>query len=153
VQVVTSSSSDTLDLKEETIGSMGSMKEIADTIGGDGIPRLKTLRRIPTPYRQTLPLNVIKQYQCLVVGAARGVLTVAITDAQDRLVIEALSALTGQRIFPVLVDPVRMRLLIRRMERYERRRGASGHPYYSKGCIYVHCFLLVAPSPIVRPIE
>ena len=131
---------------------MGSMKEIANTIGGDGIPRLKTLRRIPTPYRQTLPLNVIKRYQCLVVGAARGVLTVAISDAQDGLVIEALSALTGQRIFPVLIDPVRMRLLIRRMERYERR-GASGHPYYSKGCIYLHCFLLVAPSPIVSPID
>ena len=127
---------------------MGSMKEITDTSGGDEVPRLKTLRWIPTQYRQTLSLNVIKQYQCLVVGAERGVLTVAITDAQDRLVIETLSTLTGQRIFPVLVDPVRMRLLIRRMERYERRRGSSGHPYYSKGCIYLHCFLLFTSSPI-----
>ncbi len=81
-------------------------------------------------YRQILPLTIMKQYQCIVVGAAQGVLTVAIADRQNMAVIESLSRYTRQAIFPVLIDPIRMRLLIRRIERGEQCRRRI---FYSKG--------------------
>ena len=73
-------------------------------------------------YRRMLPLTIMKRFQCLVVGSAQGVLTVAITDRQNTSVIESLRRITGQAIFPVLIDPNRMRLLIQRIERYEQYR-------------------------------
>ena len=60
----------------------------------------------------------------MVVGSAQGVLTVAITDRQNTTAIESLRKITGQAIFPVLIDPDRMRLLIRRIERSEQNRQA-----------------------------
>ncbi len=76
---------------------MGTMKDIADNVRGSLIPQLYVLRRV--------------------------VLTVAITDRQNTSVIESLRRFTGQAIFPVLIDPTRMRLLIQRIERYEQSRG------------------------------
>jgi hypothetical protein len=99
---------------------MGTVKDNADNVRGSLIPQLFVLRRIPTRYHRVLPLTVMKQFQCIVVGSAPGVLTVAITDRQNTAVIEFLRKFTGQAIFPVLIDPTRMRLLIRRIERYER---------------------------------
>ena len=63
----------------------------------------------------------------MVVGSAQGVLTVAITDRQNTSAIESLRKITGQAIFPVLIDPDRMRLLIQRIERYEQ----NGQAFYS----------------------
>ncbi len=63
------------------------------------------------------------RHQCLVVGAAQDILTVAITDRQDISILTLLSKLMGRTIFPVLVDPVRMHLLIQRIDRYQRSRG------------------------------
>jgi hypothetical protein len=83
------------------------------------IPRMEKLRRVPGQYRHILPLNLMKRHQCAVIGEEDGVLTVAITDRRDTSIFELLSRLTGYKIFPVLVDPERMRLLIRRMERVE----------------------------------
>src|SRR5215831_13639768 len=80
------------------------------------IPNFAALRRVPMPYRSTLPLELMKRYQCLVVGAAKGALTVAITDLQDKSVLELLSAVTGCAIFPVWIHPARMQLLLRRIE-------------------------------------
>lgn len=96
------------------------------------IPRLDTIRRVPGRYHRILPLEVMKDYQFLVVGSAPGTLTVAITNQQQRPIIETLKKLTGQSIFTVLVDPARMRLLIERIERCERRkyRKLLGRPYY-----------------------
>lgn len=99
---------------------MGNMKDIADSVRGNLIPQLYVLRRVPTRYRRMLPLTIMKRFQCIVVGSAQGVLTVAITDRQDTSVIESLRSITGQAIFPVLIDPTRMRLLIQRIERYEQ---------------------------------
>ena len=62
------------------------------------------------------------RHQCLVVGATRDTLTVAITDQQDISILTLLSKLTGRTIFPVLVDPVRMHLLIQRIDRYQHSR-------------------------------
>jgi Type II secretion system (T2SS), protein E, N-terminal domain len=98
---------------------MGNMKDMANNVRGNLIPQLFVLRRVPVRYRQFLPLTVMKRFQCVVVGSARGVLTVAISDPQNTLGIESLRRITGQAIFPVLIDPKRMRLLIRRIERSE----------------------------------
>src|SRR6266566_4712423 len=103
---------------------MGSMKNIANNVRGTLIPQLFVLRRVPVRYRQFLPLTVMKRYQCIVVGSAQGVLTVAITDPQNTSAIESLRRITGQAIFPVLIDPDRMRLLIQRIERCEQNRQA-----------------------------
>lgn len=84
------------------------------------IPRLWTLRRVPGRYRRLLPVAIMKRYQCVVVGRERGILTIAIAEPESMCILNMLSTLTGYTIFPVLVDPVRMRLLIRRMERMER---------------------------------
>ena len=95
------------------------MRNIANNVRGNLIPGLFVLRRVPVRYRQFLPLPVMKRFQCVVVGSAQGVLTVAITDPQNTLGIESLRRITGQAIFPVLIDPKRMRLLIGRIERSE----------------------------------
>lgn len=102
---------------------MGTMQEIADSVRGNLIPHLFILRRVPMRYYRVLPLSVMKKYQCIVVGAAPGVLTVAITNRQNTVVIESLKKFTGQAIFPVLIDPAKMRLLIQRIERNEFRRN------------------------------
>ena len=114
---------------------MGNMKDIADSVRGNLIPQLYVLRRVPMRYRRMLPLTFMQRFQCLVVGSAQGVLTVAITDRQNTSVIESLRGITGRAIFPVLIDPTRMRLLIQRIERYEqvfsaRTRNAREQAYY-----------------------
>src|SRR6266516_6831508 len=102
---------------------MATMKDTADNVRGSLIPQLFALRRVPMRYRRILPLTVMKRFQCIVIGSAPGVLTVAITDRQNTSVIESLRRFTGQAIFPVLIDPTKMRLLLQRIERYEQSRG------------------------------
>ena len=104
--------------------TIGTMKDIANNVRGSLIPQLFILRRVSMRYRRILPLTFMKRFQCIVVGSAPGVLTVAITDRHNTLVIEALRKFTGQAIFPVLIDHTRMRLLIQRIERNEHRRNA-----------------------------
>lgn len=94
-------------------------KPINYELQGAMIPRLWTLRRIPGRYRHLLPFAVMKRYQCVVIGGDRSILTVAITEPMSTSILNALSTLTGRTIFPVLIDPARMRLLIRRIERME----------------------------------
>ena len=96
------------------------MKDSSEILDGNPIPQLSELRRAPLRYRHILPLTIMKRYQCIVVGAAKGKLTIAITDTQNMEVIESLSRHTGKTIFPVLIDPKRMRILIQRMERREQ---------------------------------
>lgn len=99
------------------------------------IPRLSMLRRVPTRYRSLLPLPVIKRYQCLVIGCANGVLTIAIPEQPDPRVLEFLRCLTGRPIFLVFVDAARMRLLIRRFERY-----APGRALLCRRSYQMHIF-------------
>ncbi len=101
---------------------MGDMKNTAQGISGDSVPQFTQVRRVPVRYRQTLTLKVMKRYLCAVLGSAQGVFTVAITDQYDTSLIETLSRIIGHPIFPVLVEPDHMRLLIQRVEYYERRR-------------------------------
>ena len=93
-------------------------------------PRFDTLRWVPLRYRSMLPLDVMKQYQCIVVGATQRELTVAFTAEQNKVVIRALQKLTSLNIFPVLVQPAKFRLLIHRIEAYEQHRHDLDWPYY-----------------------
>ncbi len=99
------------------------MKATACKVNGNLIPRFDTLRWVPIRFRGVLPLAVMKRYKCVVVGAAPGVLTVALAQGQETFVPELLTELTGCTIFPVLIPPGRMRLLIERVERAECGRG------------------------------
>ena len=87
---------------------------------GGVLPRLATVRRVPERYRQLLPVAFMKRYQCVVVGATRSALTVAITDPTKVQVCQAISTLTGYATFPVLVEPEKVRLLVKRIERSRR---------------------------------
>ena len=100
---------------------MGKMQETAPRVHDNLIPQLRDLRRIPMRYERMLPLKVMKRYQCAVVGTAQGVLTVAITNQQNTSLIKTFTKLIGRPIFPVWVKPALMGLLIKRMERWERR--------------------------------
>ncbi|SRR6266699_7061267 len=91
------------------------------------IPQMRELRRIPTRYQNILPLKVMKEHRCVVVGSDRGVLTVAITDRCNSSSTRALTKLIGRPIFLVWVKPARMDLLIKRMERWELRKDEILH--------------------------
>lgn len=111
---------------------MEKMAKMAESPFQGLIPRLDTIRRVPSRYHSILPLELMKNYQFTVIGAAPGTLTVAITNHEQRIIIESLKELTGRSIFTVFVDPARMRLLIERLERGERRKYRSllGRPCY-----------------------
>ena len=96
---------------------MKKMRAMVPDVQGEVIPRLSNLRYVPMRYRHILPLQIMKRYRCVVIGAAQGVLTVAVSDPQNTRVLEVLSKYTRRAIFPVWVEPVRMQLLIRRIER------------------------------------
>jgi len=117
-------------LKSNTGASqaMRIVKEMAPEIYSSVIPRFSGLRRVPTPYQRVLSLKAMRQYRCLIVGAAKGMLTVAITDTKAMSFIDYLSKITRRSIFLVLVEPSRMDLLLQRLERQERRRGRSLYP-------------------------
>ncbi|HEY5002282.1 MAG TPA: hypothetical protein VII61_03975 [Ktedonobacteraceae bacterium] len=100
-------------------------KLVDDVLQDVMIPKLWTLRRISGRYRYLLPIAVMKRHQCVVVGGEGSILTVAITKPMDTRIFNAIGVLTGCTIFPVLVEPVRMRLLIRRIERLEYAYYAS----------------------------
>ena len=102
------------------------MKGMVDSTGYAIIPRLYILRKVPQQYHRILPLNIMKRYQCIVVGDAQGVLTVAIANQEALAYMETIQKLTGHAVFPVLVDPARISLLIRRIERDERFRARTG---------------------------
>lgn len=97
---------------------------------GDFIPRLRDVRRVPVRYQRTLPLPVIKSYQCVVLGSSSHVLTVGIIESKNAELLDYLQKLTGTSIFPVLVEPERMRLLVARVERYQRFRQRYSRAYY-----------------------
>jgi len=101
---------------------MGKMQFTARSVHANPIPQFRDLRRIPTRYHNSLPLEVMKRYRCAVVGSAQGVLTVAIANQRDTSLIETLTRLTGHPIFPVWVKPTGMRLLLQRIARWEQRK-------------------------------
>ena len=109
--------------REMETADLGIMKATPCKVNGNLIPRFDTLRWIPIRGRGILPLPVMKRYQCIVVGATRSMVTVALAEGQETIAPEILTALTGRTIFPVLISQSRMRLLIKRLERAEDDRG------------------------------
>lgn len=89
------------------------------------VPQLRDIRRIRARYGDILPLSIMKQHRCAVIGAARGVLTVAVALPYRPQLVAMLTRLTGSIIFPVCIQPARMDLLLRRIERRQlaQRRG------------------------------
>jgi MshEN domain len=83
----------------------------------------------------------MKQYQCIIVGAASGTLTVAVSDRSKGEVIDALSKQTGRTIFPVVIPSARMRLLLQRIERDERQTRVLWHSSYYPKRFQVHGML------------
>jgi Type II secretion system (T2SS), protein E, N-terminal domain len=116
--------------KSDRCLSLKTASEMASYVNSFYGPRFNTLRWVPLRYRRILPLEVMKRYQCIVVGATQGELTVAFASRQNKSVIGALMKMTGYTIFPVLVAPARIRLLIHRIESYERHRRSLNWPYY-----------------------
>jgi hypothetical protein len=111
------------------------------------IPRLSCLRRVPTRYRHMLPLSFMKTYQCVVVGGESGFLTVAITNRKDITLLKIFGELSGYAIFPVLIDPGHMHLLIRRIERAEHKKNKTlnvlaGYP------LHLHSMLVFLTSHV-----
>ena len=96
------------------------------------LPRLYDVRRVPVQYQKLLPLQVIKSHQCVVLGATAHTLTVGVIERKDERWLRYLQMLTGTAIFPVLVEPERMRLLIIRVERYQRFRQRYSQAYYTQ---------------------
>ena len=107
------------------------VKEMALHVNSLQELRFDTLRRVPLRCRRILPLSVMKQYQCVVVGATREELSVAFSARPCMSVIRVLRIVTGCHIFPVLTEPARIRLLIHRIELYEQHRRALNWPYYT----------------------
>lgn len=96
----------------------------------DFLPRLHDVRRVPVRYQRTLPWQVVKYHQCVVLGATSHIVTVGVIERKDEQWLSFLQALTGTAIFPVLVEPERMRLLIARIERYQRFRQRYSRASY-----------------------
>ncbi len=128
---------------------MGEMKDMADYGHDDPIPYYDNLRRIPKRYRETLPLSFMKQCQCVVIGSARGVLTVAISAQQDISMLETISQLLGHSIFPVLVSPVTIRLVIQRLEHDRRRKTRIIRQRSLLDPSYIHA-MVIAVTNILR---
>ena len=122
---------------------MNRLEAMALSVHSNLIPRFTNLRRVPLRYRQFLPLMMMKRYQCVVIGSAHGVLTVAITDRHNTALIEALSKFTGCVIFPVCVEPDRMRLLIKRIERCEQRRGYTSKRFSLLETLQIHTIVML----------
>src|SRR5579863_6887509 len=99
-------------------------------VNGSQLLHYDSVRWIPLYYRRILPLQVMERYHCIAVGSERGVLTVAFDERPHLTVLHGLRRLTGQGIFPVLVRPKRMRLLLQRVEFCQRYRVSRYHRYY-----------------------
>jgi hypothetical protein len=128
------------------IGAKSRIGRVSD----DFVPRLHDVRRVSVRYQRMLPLSVVKSHQCVVLGATSQTLTVGVIERKDERWLGYVRALTGMAIFPVLVEPEKMRLLIARIERYQRFRQRSSRAYYvlQLPCQMHQLFLLRASEKI-----
>ncbi len=72
-------------------------------------------------------------------------LTVGMTEGENNALVHLLQILTGMPIFPVFVEPERMRLLIAKIERYEYFCRRYSQAYYTQ-MLPAHVRLLLACS-------
>ena len=85
-------------------------------------------------------MQVMKRYHCIAVGSERGVLTVAFDERPHPTLLRGLRRLTGQVIFPVLVRPKRMNLLLQRVQFCQNYR-VSQYRYYYLHRYFIHSTL------------
>lgn len=114
----------------EVVYALISTKGELASVHDDFIPRLHDVRRVPVRYQRILPLSVIKRHQCVVLGASSHVLTIGFVDGKNKQLLRYLQILTGTKIFPVLIEPRRMHLIIARMERSQRFQKRYSRAYY-----------------------
>lgn len=105
-------------------------KSKAERIHDDFMPRLHDVRRVAVRYQCMLPLSVMKEHQCVVLGATAHMLTVGVIERKEKRWFQLIHAMTGTAIFPVLVEPKRMRLLLARIERSQRFRQRYSSAFY-----------------------
>src|SRR5579885_1745327 len=115
----------------EMLWSLVEIQEREKRVRGDSVPRLSDVRRVPVRYHRVLPLSVVKRYRCVVLGASRNALTVGIIECDNTALLDFLQVLTGTTVFPVLVEPKVMSLLIKRLERSQHIRYRSRQAYYA----------------------
>lgn len=115
----------------EMLWSLVEIPERKSRVRGDSVPRLFDVRRVPARYHQVLPLSIVKRYRCVVLGASRNALTVGVIECDNTALLDFLQILTGTTVFPVLVDPKLMHLLIKRLERYQHFHYHSYQAYYA----------------------
>jgi hypothetical protein len=120
--------SDILLQGKESSASMGTLKEMAYLVRQGPLPRLPSLRYVPLRYRSWLPLPVARRYQCLVIGLAQGVVTVALARPGNAALYALLEEITSCTVFPVLVSSTSLRLALKRLERDRRLSGLTAHP-------------------------
>lgn len=70
----------------------------------------------------------MKRYQCAIIGAEQGRLTLAVTEQLALPTLVVMSEVIARPLFPVIVDARRMRSLIRRIENAERLRQKRQKP-------------------------
>lgn len=88
----------------------------------NSVPHFAGVRRVPLRYQRLLSLEFMKHCDCAILGSAPGVLTVAVTDPDNKLLLITLKFLTGYEIFPVFVNDTRMKILLQRLERNLRHK-------------------------------
>lgn len=78
-----------------------------------GIPYLTSLpRQLPSQVWQLVSPNLACELRCYPLGHEQDVLTVAMSDPQNKQVIERLRKETGLRIFPVLTHPHELQVVL-----------------------------------------
>lgn len=81
-----------------------------------GVPYLTLLpRKLPAKVRRIVSAQLAQELRCCPVGRERDILTVAMSDPQDRNALERLSRETGLRIFPVLAHPQDLQTVIKQL--------------------------------------
>ena len=125
------------------------VQERALIVDGSQFLHYDSVRWISLPYRRLLPLRVMKRYHCIVVGSAHGVLTVAFDERPHPIVLTGLRRLTGQAIFPVLVRPKLMNLLLQRAESCQRY-GVLRYYYSYLPRSFIHLALSTIEPPLGR---
>lgn len=105
-------------------------KSKVERVHDDFMPRLHDVRRVAVRYQRVLPLSIMKEHQCVVLGATAHMLTVGVIERKEKRWFQLMRAMTGTAIFPVLVEPERMRLLLARIERSQRFRQRYSRAFY-----------------------
>src|SRR4051812_48715856 len=105
-------------------------KSKIERVHDDFMPRLHDVRRVAVRYQRMLPLSVMKEHQCVVLGATAHMLTVGVIERKEKQWFQLMRAMTGTAIFPILVEPERMRLLLTRIERSQRFRQRYSRAVY-----------------------